>query len=110
MAKTIYVVMGSTGEYSDRSEWAVAAVEGKDGAEQYVKALQRQYESIPPKLKRDRWSNSERIKAIMTLDPCFDEDYTGTHWFLHEVPLVETAAIAETLAAALMDEKREVKP
>jgi hypothetical protein len=100
MAKTLYVVMGTTGEYSDRSEWPVAAVEGEESAKQYVRALERQYQSIPPSLKEDRWKNREKVKALMTLDPQFDEDYTGTQWFFSEVPFVDAAALADILATA----------
>jgi hypothetical protein len=36
----LYLVMGSTGEYSDRSEWPVCVFEAADAAEAYVEVLQ----------------------------------------------------------------------
>lgn len=100
MAKRkIFVVMGTTGEYSDRSEWPVAAVETEDEAKQYIAALERQYQNIPPSMKQDRWKNRDKVKALMTLDPSFDEDYTGTSYFMCEVPFVPSADLFAELAA-----------
>lgn len=97
--KEIFVVIGSTGEYSDRSEWCVAAVETEDAAKRYVAALDVQYQSIPQHMRDDRWDHEDEIKAIMTLDPEFSMDYTGTRYHYHavnyygsaEVPLPEPA-------------------
>lgn len=81
----IYVVMGHTGEYSDRDEWPVVAVAAKADAEQYVKDLEVQYQSLPED-RDERWFASDARKAAMSLDPNFREDYNGTCWFIHEVP------------------------
>lgn len=84
--KTIWIVHGSTGEYSDRSEWNVVAVETEEMAQQWVKALDIQYQSIPQAMRNDRWDHEEELKKIMSLDPDFSMDSTGTHYFIAKVP------------------------
>lgn len=83
--KSIFVVHGSTGEYSDRSEWDVVAVPTREMGEEYIAALGVQYQQIPQSMKDYHWEKEEEIKAIMSLDPNFSMDYTGTRYFLTEV-------------------------
>lgn len=84
--KTIWIVHGSTGEYSDRCEWNVVAVETEELAQQWVRALDLQYQSIPQSMRDDRWDHEDDMKKIMSLDPEFSMDYTGTHYFIARVP------------------------
>lgn len=83
---TIWVVQGTTGEYSDRDEWIVVAVNSQELAEEWIKALDIQYQSIPPELRDDRWEHQDAIEKIMSLDPKFRMDYTGTSYFYSESP------------------------
>lgn len=78
--KQLWVVYGSTGEYSDRSEWNVAVVDSEADAQALVTMLKQQYLSIPPAMQEDRWDHEEDMKKIMSLDPYFQCDYTGTHY------------------------------
>jgi hypothetical protein len=78
MTKQLWIVYGSTGEYSDRDEWNVAVVDSEADAQTLVTLLQQQYLSIPQALRDDRWKHEDKIKAIMSLDPGFRMDYTGT--------------------------------
>lgn len=94
----VFVVTGSTGEYSDRSEWNVVAVNSREVAERYVLVLQRQYQSIPPDMKENRWDHEDDIKAIMSLDPHFEQDYTGSRWYVSEVTLLADAELPAELA------------
>jgi len=87
--KTIWIVHGSTGEYSDRGEWNVVAVKTKELAEEWIKALDIQYQSIPQHMKDSRWDYEDEMKKIMSLDPSFSMDYTGTSYFYGEVRLAE---------------------
>lgn len=97
--KEVFIVYGSTGEYSDRSEWAAAVVETEDDAKAYVTALEQQYQRIPRKLHENRYRHEDKMKAIMTLDPEFSADYTGTSYFYGRAQFVPSSAIAAKLAA-----------
>lgn len=81
MDRKLWIVYGSSGEYSDRTEWAVAVVDCEDDAKRLVVMLQQQYLSIPPEMLENRWDHEDEMKAIMSLDPCFQSDYTGTSYF-----------------------------
>ncbi len=95
----VYIVYGSSGEYSDRTEWAVAVVETEDDAKAYVAALDEQYKQIPQEMHEARWCHEDEMKAIMTLDPCFESDYTGTHYFYGEADFIPTRDLAAKIAA-----------
>jgi hypothetical protein len=99
----IYVIYGSTGEYSDRSEWSVAAVNTEAEAQRYVSALEKQYLSMPQEWHDDRWDHEEKMKERMTLDPNFACDYTGTQYFYGKVemyPAPELDRLLTPLASA----------
>lgn len=95
----VFIIYGTTGEYSDRSEWAVAVVESESDAKTFVTALKQQYQQIPQSMHDDRWENEDRMKAIMTLDPYFSTDYTGTNYFYGSAEFVPPALVASKIAA-----------
>lgn len=79
----IYIVLGSTGEYSDRSEWIVGAFETMEAAETKVADLEMAYRGLLQ--GRDPFDvHYEARKAVTEameeLDPQFSLDYTGTTW------------------------------
>ena len=86
--KTIYVVFGSTGEYSDRTEWPVLAYSSLKNAQKhcgnaadYAREIFGKVKSvydIPDKLMR---SNPYDSKMMM--------DYTGTSYYIVETTLHE---------------------
>ena len=81
---TIYIVTGSTGEWSDRTKWLVKGWWSKEKAIQHVKDLEELYKTSSP--LGDRYQRKNTLETIMkTLDPSFQEDYTGTHWYVQEV-------------------------
>lgn len=98
-----FVVHGSTGEYSDRYEWSVAVVPTEEDARRYVAALQAQYQLIAPSMFQCRWDDEDKMKAIMSLDPGFSCDYTGTRYFYGCVQFLSGAALDEKLAAAVTE-------
>lgn len=104
-APRAYVIIGTTGEYSDRNEWPVAVVSSEDAAKRYIKALDQQYQQMPPHWQDRRWEYDDEIKAHMSLDPNFGCDYTGTSYFYCECPSLSDARIAGLIASA-----REVQP
>lgn len=88
----IYVLMGSTGEYSDRDEWPVRAYRSQDAAERVAK----QYSDVAREgFKRaeaatSRWNGYKLAsKELQELgDPHARMDYTGTTYYCFEVDLV----------------------
>ncbi|HZF98301.1 MAG TPA: hypothetical protein VEY92_08675 [Pseudoxanthomonas sp.] len=78
--QTIYVVIGTTGEYSDCREWMVAAYMDKAMAEQHVTLAS----ASAPKGDVD-WQDYE---AKNPYDPGMSVDYTGTQYYAVDVPLL----------------------
>lgn len=79
----IFVVMGTTGEYSDRNEWPVKAFKLKDSAEAFVLECSKIAKEIKAKYK-----SSYSVPANShPLDPGFQSDYTGTEYFIYNVKL-----------------------
>ena len=94
MSQTIYVVLGSTGEYSDRSEWLVKAFPSLEGAENFVTFLTAKRQEVGlPKHALD-WDDVTVEAAMQAFDPKYSEDYTGTRWWVSEVELVTATAVA----------------
>lgn len=78
----IYLVQGTTGEYSDRTDWVVCAYRSKQKAEDHAsKAMHRAME-----LFKSGWRsyNSEEVNEF---DPGMRIDYTGTEYTTFEVEL-----------------------
>lgn len=80
---TIYIVEGSTGEYSDRREWPVMAYRNEEQAKAHV-------------LKAQEWANQQRYDHGRVRedprnphDPGFQLDYTGTTYYYYAIELVE---------------------
>lgn len=86
----IYIVEGSTGEYSDRRNWNVIAYTNKQEAEDHAfNATKRAKEIFP--FREDFWEYNrsefpDRLKN--EFDPRMDMDYTGTDYYVTEVELV----------------------
>ena len=98
MSKLIYVVQGSTGEYSDRTDWLVCAFEDKEQAttyEQDLTDLSNKYykglESASFPYYASREDLTEDLKEVYTkllfFDPKFQMDYTGTSYWVKEIEL-----------------------
>lgn len=77
-----YRVFGSTGEYSDHTEWSVKTFLSKANADQYCEKLKEwvkeygQYNHI-----------NIRNGYKCPLDPNFRTDYTGTDYYVEEIEL-----------------------
>jgi hypothetical protein len=95
--KEVFVVMGETGEYSDREDWAVRAFGSQAEAEALVRAL-------------DEWLNEHHVsrnyggqidsdlrygagRLLCPLDPLFQLDYTGTRYYIITVPFGQPQAV-----------------
>lgn len=87
----LWVVMGGTGEYSDRCEWPVRAYRDKSRAELEVSRLSEEAKAFEARVPYDYGSG--RCAEVMAHgkkvgDPGFASDYTGTSYFYYEVELV----------------------
>ena len=82
---TIYIVFGTTGEYSDRTEWPVAAYADKAQAETHV-TLAESWERLNGR-DYSRLAYDRRSQLVNPYDPGYTRDYTGTSYSVGEVPL-----------------------
>lgn len=93
--KKIYIVGGSTGEYSDRSEWVVCAYTNESDAQAHVTKATEYAKAWEAFLKTDEcidmdWSDKEAaMKKANPVDPAFDCDYTGTRYTYWAVELLD---------------------
>ena len=90
MMSTIYLVVGTRGEYSDRSEWFVKAFRTKERATE-IAALAKA-RGVELYAWRDsegeEWKYSDdKNKPRNEHDPQFNPDYTGTDYYVSEVEL-----------------------
>lgn len=91
MKKMIYVVMGQTGEYSDRREWPVIASPCKAVAEKRAEdaadwARKNGY-GTPEATAADRYEGDKRKQN--PYDSGMDCDYTGTDYYVMAVDFVD---------------------
>lgn len=88
----IYIVQGTTGEYSDRTDWIVCAFKDKKAADQRArKAMQRgkEIEKEKEALRsqgEEYWEFKEDGKN--EFDAKFMMDYTGTEYHVEETELL----------------------
>lgn len=83
----IYIVMGSTGEYSDHSTWTVRAFVNYRRAEKFALGcvqLARTYKTIYNSFPETTEALDEAQRACKDLDPRFSCDYTGTEYFVSQ--------------------------
>lgn len=91
----VWIVMGSTGEYSDRTEWPVIAFSSEAAAKERIAALDARMQQMPEDWREERGKFGTEIKAHMApLDPGFSMDYTGTSYFFYEVDVLPAATSA----------------
>ena len=85
---SVYVVIGTTGEYSDRSEWLVQAFEDSFAASMLVFRLEAiyKYHADKPDYDRDEDSHEQMLIDLHKLDPLASVDYTGLRYSVTEVP------------------------
>lgn len=79
-----YVVHGTTGEYSDRSEWQVAVYTNREQADWHAAKLNE----LVAKFARDGDATYEERDAFRTeYDPRCNIDYTGVRYGVVALPL-----------------------
>ena len=86
METKIYVVIGETGEYSDKMQWFVKAFKDSEEAEDFRTMCQMIADAY-----KNNFSYEDRF--LLTLqsnnDPYFRMDYTGTYYTVEEVDYCE---------------------
>jgi hypothetical protein len=91
----IYVVQGSTGEYSDHCEWLVAAFYSEQKAADLVVAATRRANELYAQHKDNTWGIPDGANEH---DPMMETDYTGTRYChfgieIHDKPQPATPEI-----------------
>jgi hypothetical protein len=99
----VYIVFGTTGEYSDRSEWMVAAYTSEDNAKQHVlKATEHanawQERRNSHELDALTWGEWYALeKSSNPLDPAFKMDNTGTTYCYAPVDVLDKFTYTEPI-------------
>ena len=95
MSSEIYIVYGSTGEYSDHREWPVAAFASESAARAKVLRcvervrLYKDADKEPCSLEfRARRARRESLDVFKDEDPGLQVDYTGTTYDVWTVPFI----------------------
>lgn len=92
----IYIVKGTTGEYSDRAEWDVKAFEKEETAQTFCAELnalaevhtEREHNSFASK-RYVTWESMRVVaEALEPLDPKARCDYTGLTYAVEELEYV----------------------
>jgi hypothetical protein len=83
--KFIYVVTGSTGEYSDRREWTVFAFMDEKKALDFADECEKEADRLNDERGGDFGLGGKTSKY----DPFIQMDYTGTVYFVEQVELKE---------------------
>jgi len=81
-AQKVWIVEGSTGEYSDHCEWRVCAFFSEDAAKAFAEelsALGREAYEIRSKGNYE-WRKTKQGKALLEKDPDVSIDYTGVNY------------------------------
>lgn len=85
----LYVVMGSTGEYSDHHEWMVRAFKSKEKAKDWVVKCSDKYKEVLASNKdahfdyKVDWKNEFDPQGVWP-------DYSGKYYYYEEVELDES--------------------
>jgi hypothetical protein len=87
MKRVIYVVKGSSGEYSDKKEWVLKAFTSEEKAKELVVKATDRFNEIWVDFGKDVWGLPDWIRN--EYDPRMSIDYTGVHYSYYQVDLEE---------------------
>ena len=82
----VYVVVGSSGEYSDRTEWGVVAFISEDAAKDHVEKATKRAKELEATRPTDWTKQADHFKSN-EFDPDMKTDYTGTSYYYITVEL-----------------------
>lgn len=80
----MFIVMGITGEYSDRSEWPVCIYDTEELAQKHAEEAEKQAARMFASASH-RWDIVPDDEAKVW-DENMNFDYTGTSYFVYEAP------------------------
>ncbi len=93
--KVIYLVEGSTGEYSDHTQWAVAAYLDREMAELHARlaneaSAEKNYLDPEDNYKTTSYKLRQEVmeQVKKSYDPNCDIIYNGVKYIVTEIPLV----------------------
>lgn len=94
MSKQVWIVQGSTGEYSDHCEWILGAFYGEQAAQRLVVEAQARANEISQLKEKDwdkwwKWAEKKDKRTINEFDPRMELDYTGTHYTCFPVEILD---------------------
>lgn len=98
MSETIWIVQGTTGEYSDRTDWYVCAYRSQEMAEEHASKAMRRAKEI-------QHGNKQYYRPVPgenEFDPAMLLDYTGTEYTTASIEIRDAVP-------ALADREREGK-
>lgn len=89
MAEKIWIVSGCTGEYSDRTEWAVVAFRDEATAKATAEELTQLAKAAQVESAVDpwEWEKTDSGKKLKEADSYASIDYTGTDYTAFELEL-----------------------
>ena len=92
--KTIYVVEGQTGEYSDHCKWPVRAFVSEKRAKRFVEEVSQEYRKLKQRYYVDGgpagwYFKMKDAEEQNPLDPNMQTDYTGTTYSYYPIELDE---------------------
>jgi hypothetical protein len=82
----VYVVIGLTGEYSDRDEWVVCGFTSEDKAKERVELATARARALFAEYKDSYWKEVDEKNEY---DHAFKMDYTGTTYRYEELEVYE---------------------
>jgi len=78
----IYIVIGNTGEYSDRQMWIAKVFDNKKSARIYSEAMNEYFKDSEKLDWEERYALAENVEPFDENASC---DYTGTWYDIEEV-------------------------
>jgi hypothetical protein len=94
----VYIVMGTTGEYSDRSEWPVCGYQDKALATQHADQATLwivRMRGPNGRMKDVDWEKDLSLRGKSPWDKNIQIDYTGTDYYVIEVEMRNELPIEE---------------
>lgn len=93
----IWIVEGSSGEYSDHSDWPIKAFRVKTAAERLVVEAQARANEIEQNKQSMDWSDWCDLqdqqppdpRTVNEFDPDMEMSYNGVHYTCYAIELVE---------------------
>lgn len=107
--RNIYVVMGATGEYSDRQEWPVRAFLSVLDAKRLIVEAEAEARRIGVFEEDVHIPFDTRHSAISSVDKGMKVDYNGVSYFYMVVPLAGPSETFEQIIKEDHSRRRAIK-